>query len=105
MTATADAFVFDFAASAFMEALCTNKPVVLIETPIRRLLKAGRKEVQEICTIVQADFDENNRIVADFDEVIAGLSKPVDPTARQLFLENYLLAPSPNLNEFTDLLG
>ena len=105
LTATADAFVFDFAASAFMEALCTNKPVVLIETPIRRLLKAGRKEVQEICTIVQADFDENNRIVADFDEVIAGLSKPVDPTARQLFLENYLLAPSPNLNEFTDLLG
>ena len=41
----ADAFVFDFAASAFMEALCTNKPVVLIETPYRTLLPAGRGEV------------------------------------------------------------
>ena len=88
-----------------MEALCTNKPVVLIETPIRPLLTAGRKEVEKICTIVRADFDENNRIMADFDEVIAGLSKPVDPILRQLFLENYLLTPSPNINEFTELLG
>ena len=105
LTNRADAFVFDFAASAFMEALCTNKPVVLIETPIRPLLETGRKEVEEICTIVRANFDENNRIRANFDEVIAGLSKPVDPILRQLFLENYLLAPSPNINEFTELLG
>ena len=87
-----------------MEALCTNKPVVLIETPVRRLATEGRKEVQEICTIVRAEYDENNRIMVDFDKVIAGLSEPVDPTARQMFLENYLLVPSPNVNEFTELL-
>lgn len=105
LTRTADAFVFDFAASAFMEALCTNKPVVLIETPFRQLLPTGRREVEEICTIVTASYDENNRIVADFDAVIKGLSTPVDPILRQQFVENYLLSPSTNVNEFTELLG
>ena len=101
---TADAFIFDFAASAFMEALCTNKPVVLIETPYRPLLPSGRKEVEEICTIVCAEFDENNRVIADFDAIIRGLEKPVDPDMRQAFVENYLLNPSDNLIEFTDLI-
>jgi len=104
LMASADAFVFDFAASAFMEALCTNKPVVLIESPLRRLLPSGRKEVEEICTIVRAEYDENNRVIADFNAVIHGLETPTDPAKRQAFLENYLLTPSDNLAEFADLL-
>lgn len=88
---TADAFVFDFAASAFMEALCTNKPVVLIEFPHRRLSAASRDDVASTCTVVQAGYDENNRITADFDAVIAGISKPVDIDSRQSFLDSYLL--------------
>ena len=101
---TADAFIFDFAASAFMEALCTNKPVVLIDPPHSPFLPSGRKEVEEICTIVCAEFDENNRVIADFDAIIRGLEKPVDPDMRQAFVENYLLNPSDNLIEFTDLI-
>ena len=87
-----------------MEALCTNKPVVLIEIPLRPLPEAGRKEVEEVCTIVQATYDEDNKIVADFDEIIRGLEKPVNAILRQAFVENYLLTPSTNVNEFTDLL-
>lgn len=101
----ADAFVFDFAASAFMEALCTNKPVILIETPYRTLLPAGRGEVASACTIVRTEYDEHNRIVADFSEVIRGLEQPVDIGLRERFLDNYLLHPSENISQFTDLLA
>ena len=101
---TADAFIFDFAASAFLEALCTNKPVVLIDPPHSPFLPSGRKEVEEICTIVCAEFDEKNLVIADFDAIIRGLEKPVDPDMRQAFVENYLLNPSDNLIEFTDLI-
>jgi len=104
ITTSADAFVFDFAGSAFMEALCTNKPVVLIEIPFRPLFEDGRHDLHEICTVVQAEYDEHNKIVADFREIIHGLKEPVDTTARQAFLEDYLLTPSVNFNEFTDLI-
>jgi hypothetical protein len=100
-----DAFVFDFAASAFMEALCTNKPVVLIETPYRPLLPTGRAEVASTCTIVTAEYDQQNRLVMDFGEVIRGLEEPVDAQLREAFVENYLLQPSENIGQFTDLLA
>ena len=37
-----DAYVFDFQGSAFMEALCTLKPVVLIDIPIRAMRAGAR---------------------------------------------------------------
>jgi len=100
----ADAFVFDFAASAFMEALCTNKPVVLIEFPHRTLSKAGRDDVAKVCTIVPAEFDDQNRIVTDIDHVINGLREPVDHTARDHFVNRYLLEPSDDIGDFIDML-
>lgn len=100
----ADAFVFDFAGSAFMEALCTNKPVVLVEFPHRTMSAAGRKELGSVCTLVSAEYDESNRIVADFSEVVRGLGRPVDRQQRKNFLDNYLLEPSDNLSEFTKLI-
>lgn len=105
LVSKADAFVFDFASSALMEGLCTNKPVVLVEFPHRPLVPGGREEVAAVCTIIRAEYDENNRIVAPFDEVITGLSQPVDIQRRQQFVEDYLLSPSENLSEFTDLLS
>jgi len=104
MTTTADAFVFDFAASAFMEALCTNKPVVLIDVPFRPLLQAGREQLEQICTVVKAEYDEHNKVITNFDEVKYGLQKPVNTTLRQEFLNDYLFAPSVNLSEFTDVI-
>lgn len=104
MTTIADAFVFDFAASAFMEALCTNKPVVLIDVPFRPLVQAGREQLEQICTVVRAEYDEHNKVIANFDEVKYGLQKPVNTILRQEFLNDYLFAPSVNLSEFTDLI-
>jgi len=104
LTKTADAFVFDFAASAFMEALCTNKPVILIDIPMRPLLPSGRQDLEKVCTVVPAEYDENNRIIADLRMVQQGIETPVDKNQRQAFIENYLLRPSDDLNEFTDLI-
>ena len=104
LTKIADAFVFDFAASAFIEALCTNKPVVLIDIPMRPLISSGRQDIEKICTIVPANYDENNRIVVDLEKVQQGLDQSVDTNQRQAFIENYLLQPSDDLNLFTDLI-
>ena len=101
----ADAFVFDFAGSAFMESLCTNKPVVLVEFPHRTMSTAGHDELASVCALVPSSYDENNRIVSDFREVMKGIKRPVDPVARERFLENYLLSPSEHLSEFTDSLA
>tara|TARA_A100001037_G_scaffold304095_1_gene339838 strand:- start:2698 stop:4323 length:1626 start_codon:yes stop_codon:yes gene_type:complete len=94
---SADAFVFDFAASAFMEAMCTNKPVVLVEFPHRRLSDASRDDVAAVCTLVPAEYDDRNRIQADFDHVIKGITRKVDISARQKFLEEYLLYSADGL--------
>ena len=50
------------------------------------------------------DFRSVGRGDVDFDAIIRGLEKPVDPDMRQAFVENYLLNPSDNLIEFTDLI-
>lgn len=101
----ADAFVFDFAASAFMEALCTDKPVVLVEFPHRKLSKIGRRDVSAVCTVVHAEYDEQNRIVADLELVLHGLQQPVDKNAREKFVHDYLLTQSGDIGEFMSMLG
>jgi hypothetical protein len=93
----ADAYVFDFAASAFMEALCTGRPVVLVNIPSRPLDKDARVDLEKCCVVVDAVMDDRNRIQADLDEVVAGLNTPVNAAARRDFLEQYLLSPSGNV--------
>ena len=93
----ADAFVFDIVGSAFMEALCTLKPIVLIEIPNRRLTEKARVQLKAHISIVEATFDENNRVTIDCDRLIAGLGASVNITARHKFISDYLT--SSNVSE------
>ena len=93
----ADAFVFDIVGSAFMEALCTLKPIVLIEIPNRRLTEKARVQLKTHISVIEATFDENNRVTIDCDQLISGLGIPVDLTARHKFISDYLT--SSNVSE------
>jgi len=89
-----DAYVVDFPASAFMEALCTLKPVVLVDMSIRRMKPAAHDRLSESVAIVAASFDDRNRVVIDEEELKFGLEKPVDLDARERLIQDYLLNPS-----------
>ena len=89
-----DVFVTDIAASAFLEAMCTMKPVVLIDIPTRRMTEFARKRISESAQIVNATFDDGNKVVIDPDQLIEALRKPVDLDARHRFLNDFLLTPS-----------
>ncbi|MEC9293216.1 MAG: hypothetical protein VYC65_02905 [Chloroflexota bacterium] len=94
----ADAFVFDIVGSAFMEALCTLKPVVLIEIPNRRLTEKARVQLKTHVSVVDATFDENNRVTIDCNQLITGLGVPVDLTARHIFISDYLTSANDSQN-------
>ncbi len=89
-----DAYVVDFPASAFMEALCTLKPVVLIDMGVRRMKQSARVELQKSVQFIEATFDEYNRIKIDETQLRNAIESPVDVDAREKLINDYLLRPS-----------
>jgi hypothetical protein len=89
-----EGFVLDIAGSAFMEAMCSLKPVVLVDIPTRRMTDEGRSRILESAQIVKAEFDSNNRIQIEVDQLREALIQPIDLDARHRFLSDYLLRPS-----------
>ncbi|MEC9293667.1 MAG: hypothetical protein VYC65_05195 [Chloroflexota bacterium] len=86
----ADAYVIDMVGTAFMEAMCTLKPVILIEIPNRQLTKDARTQLNKSIVIIRATYDENNRVTIERDRLIEGLSEPVNLEARHKFISDYL---------------
>jgi len=99
---SADAYVFDFPASAFMEALCTLKPIVVIDVSSRRMLPSARTELANSVSFVSASFDERNRAVIDEAELMEAIEKPVDIDAREQLIHDYLLRPSGDFRSIYD---
>lgn len=89
-----DAYVIDFLASAFMEAICTLKPVIFIDMGIRKMKPEARSAISESVVIISSSFDDRNRVIIDEDELRLGLEKPVDIAARDRLIQDYLLRPS-----------
>lgn len=85
-----DAFVFDLAGSAFIEALCTMKPVVLIDVPLRPFNPRALRDLEGVCRIVRASYDEGNRIVVGRDALLEAVHAPVNAERRNEFLQGYL---------------
>ena len=93
-----DAYGIDFPASAFMEATCTLKSVVVIDMAIRKMKPEARESISESVTIVRATFDERNRVVIHSEELKTGLEKPVDLDACERLIQDYLLRPSADFS-------
>lgn len=101
----ADAFVLDIAGSTFAEALCTLKPVVLVDLGNRPFNSTARRDLETCCQIVPAVIQENNRIVIDINLVADAIETPVDTDARREFVNEYFLQPSTNLEEVMESLA
>ena len=99
---SADAYVIDFPASAFMEALCTLKPVVVIDASSRRMLPSARTELSNSVSFVSASFDDRNRVVIDDSELMEAIEKTVDIDAREQLIQDYLLRPSDDFRSIYD---
>jgi hypothetical protein len=99
-----DAYVIDFPGTALLEALCTKKPVVLIDLPIKMMTGVARTSLGKAAQIVQARFDERNRVIIDYDELEEALNVPVNMAAREKFVQDFLLSPTPGMVQIQDEL-
>ena len=85
-----DVFVFDAPTSTtFAEALCTNRPVVLIDRGHYPVNPSIEKEIFKRCRLVETKNDNNNRINPDFEALEAAiLGRPyeVDPSYFRMLL-------------------
>ena len=99
---TADAYVIDFPASAFMEALCTLKPVVVIDMSTRRFLASARAELEKSVSFINASFDERNRVVINDSELMDAIEQPVDIEAREQLIQDFLLNPTDDFRSIYD---
>lgn len=86
-----DRLVFEYAHStAFWEALCTDRPVVLIDLGDSALGEEVSDIVARRCRVVRAKFDKHNRPQIDRDELgeaVRGGADTVDPSEiRSLFI-------------------
>ena len=67
--------IFDFAGTAFFDALASNKGIVYLNNGSRDFFDDSKAELEKRCSIVDSFLDEKNRIRFDMDEVISGLKK------------------------------
>ena len=97
-----DAYVIDVASSAFMEAICTVKPVVLIDMPMVHIKPDALSQMRKSVSIIPASFDENNLVTIDRKLLREALEKPVDIAEREKLINDYLLMPSGNLDSILE---
>jgi hypothetical protein len=86
----ADAFVFCYTRSTTLgAALCTNKPIIYIDGGWEKWLPEMREPFARRCRIVQATFDDRNRLIFDEEKLLDALAqKPVEPNTE--FIEKYM---------------
>lgn len=71
----ADCYLFEFAGSAFFDALASEKGVVLVDMGNRPWDKNGRSDLESRCEIIEAQPDEYNRIRVNEDLLIEAVEK------------------------------
>ena len=65
----AEIFIFDYAQSTtFWAALCTEKPVILIDTKITEFDKETRDLIEHRCLVVDTKFDKRGRCIPNKDQ-------------------------------------
>ncbi len=73
--ADADLLVFDYPQStAFWEALCTDRPVILVDAGITRFHTAARALIDRRCRVVPAAIGPDGRVVPDAPALEAALT-------------------------------
>ncbi len=90
----ADALVFTFIGTAFCEALCTNKPIILLQAPPSRPMSQEEKSsLSQVCRVIPCAIDGENRLLPDRKSLINAIVPMTGPEidARKKFREQWLL--------------
>jgi len=88
---SADLFVFDYSQStAFAIALCTNRPVVLINNGFPRLHISARRLLSKRCIIIDGFFDSQNRFRVSTEELLEKL-RGFLPEISYEYVDEYLI--------------
>lgn len=90
----ADCYIFDFAGTAFMDALASGVGVVLLDHGVRPLDSTGAALLDARVVRVPCHFDELNRLRVDVDRLAEAIetateSRPLDQAAA--FVERYFV--------------
>lgn len=88
--AAADVFVFDYPRSTtFWLALCSDRPIVVLDLGIVGFADVISSEIQARCQIIKVEFDEMNRPIVNTEalaEAVSGGKTHIDPSFfRRLF--------------------
>ncbi len=92
--ALTDAFLFTFIGTAFCEAMCTDKPVLLIQAPpLRPMLGGEKEELGKACRIIKCSADKDNRLVLNEKELLGNLGSMTgeELKGRKQFRDKWLL--------------
>jgi hypothetical protein len=87
----ADAFIFTYTAtSALAPALCTKKPVFILDCD-RRDWQDDRKTLEDRCTFIPCEVDSRQRVLFDEARLLDAIRNKREPENSQ-FAANYLLS-------------
>lgn len=93
VTADADVLVFDFAGTAFFDALASRTGVVLADTGVRPFDATTRDDLARRCAIIQATRDERGRFAIDQDNLADAVERAAaDNACSEAFFERYFAA-------------
>jgi hypothetical protein len=85
--------LFDFAGTAFFDALASPKSVALIDSGIRPLDPTARRDLAERCALVSGYTDERNRFRVDTEDLRDAIMQAMDsPGCSPTFFEKYYCA-------------
>ena len=85
-----DVYIFDIFGGAFIEALCTLKPIIFIEMPNRLLNKKTKDILKKSVRIISARYNDNNLIEIDFNELFDSINNSVNIKERLRLVSDFI---------------
>lgn len=85
-----DLYIFDLCGGAFMEALCTLKPIILIEMPNRLLNKNTKDLLKKNINIIPARYNDDNLIEIDFNQLLESINNSVNINERLRLISDFI---------------
>jgi len=92
-----DLYIIDIAGSAFIEAICTLKPIIFIEMPNRLLPNLTKKILSKSMRIISAKYNEKNLVDIDFEKLSYYINEPVNLNERLRFISDYITSKNYNI--------
>lgn len=78
VTDDADVYIFDYAGSAFFDAIASSKGVVVLDMGNRPIAEETRGDLEARCEVVAGYYDDHGRSRFDTDELVQAINRAAD---------------------------